>query len=60
MTRPAAFLFAALVALLAVAAMRTLSPAAFWVLAWAGVALTLLGLAVVERHERVLEQQRGQ
>ena len=38
-----------------VAVMFTLSPAAFWVLVWAGAALTLSGLAVVERRQRVLE-----
>ena len=49
-----------LLTLVGVAVMFTLSPAAFWVLVLAGAALTLGGLAVVERHERVLEQQRGQ
>ena len=52
----------ALLALVGVAVMFTLSPAAFWVLVWAGAALTLGGLAVVEPVEprqRVLEQQVG-
>ena len=55
----ACLILAALLALVGVAVMFTLSPAAFWVLVLAGAALTLGGLAVVEPRQRVLEQQAG-
>ena len=48
-----------LLALVGVAVMFTLPPAAFWALVWAGAALTLGGLAVIEPRQRVLEQQAG-